>query len=119
MNNLLAEEVANGGTVVFPSRMGKLELRKFERGVSIGKDGKLKIGYPINWQETIRLWFEDAEEKEKKTLVRKNVPFTYHIWYDKYNATYSNKSMYQFKLNRFIRYALKDNVEKGIIDPLW
>ena len=118
VNNLLAEEVANGSTVTFPSRMGKLELRKFQKGVSL-VDGKLKITYPINWEDTLKLWFEDEEAKKNKTLVRNECDFVYHVRYDKYDATYENKSFYQFTLNRFIKIKLKDKILKGEIDTLW
>lgn len=118
VNNLLAEEIENGGTVTFPSRMGKLELRKFQKGVSL-VDGKLKITYPINWEDTLKLWFEDEEAKKNKTLVRNECDFVYHVRYDKYDATYENKSFYQFTLNRFIKIKLKDKILKGEIDTLW
>lgn len=118
INNLLAEEVANGNTVAFPSRMGKLELRKFQRGVSL-VDGKLRITYPVNWEETLKLWFEDEEAKKNKTLLRNESDFVYHVRYDKFDATYENKSFYQFALNRFIKKKLKDKILKGEIDTLW
>ena len=38
INKLLAENISDGETVVFPQRMGKLELRKFKTGATI-KDG--------------------------------------------------------------------------------
>lgn len=118
VNKLLAEDIANGKTVVFPFRMGKLELRKYECGVKL-VDGKLKIGYPINWEDTIRLWFEDEEAKKNKTLLRNEEKYTYRVKYCKYDANYENKSFYQFALNRFIKIALKDNIHNGKVDTLW
>lgn len=118
INNLLAEEVAKGREVVFPHRMGKLELRKIQRGVSI-VDGKLKNTYPIDWNETVKLWYADEEARNNKTLLRREVDYAYHIKYNKFNADYENQSFYEFALNRFIRQALKNNILKGIIDTLW
>lgn len=118
VNRLMADEIAKGKTVIFPHRMGKLELRKFETGVSI-VDGKLKITYPINWAETLKLWFEDEEAKKNKTLKRDEEKFVYHVKYCKHDANYENKSFYQFDLNRNIKRALKDNIKKGITDTLW
>lgn len=118
VNDLLAEEIAKGNTVVFPSRMGKLELRKLERGVSI-VDGKLKITYPVNWSETLKLWFEDAEARRNKTLLRTESRFVYHVRYCRHEATYENKVFYEFTVNRFIKKALKENINKGITDTLW
>lgn len=118
VNNLFAEEIALGHTVDFLSRMGKLELRKVENGVSI-VDGKLKINYPINWDETLRLWFEDEEARNAKTLIRNEEKFRYHVRYCKYNATYENKSFYQFDLNRFIKKKLIENIKNNKADTLW
>lgn len=118
INKLLANEIALGHEVILPERMGKLELRKHERGVSI-VDGKLKNTYPIDWAGTVKLWFEDEEEKEKKTLLRMEEPVVYHVKYCKDKANYENKIFYQFEVNRFIKKALKDNIKKGITDTLW
>lgn len=118
INDLLADEIASGKTITFPSRMGKLELRKSERGVSI-VDGKLKITYPINWEETIKLWYEDEQARKDKVLLRNENKYLYRVKYCKFDATYENKSFYEFSLNRFIKVALKENINKGVIDTLW
>lgn len=118
INNLLAEEIVKGNTVEFPHRMGKLELRKHKVGVSI-EEGKLKNTYPIDWDKTVRLWYEDEEEMRKKTLVRINNNVSYYVKYSKKRATYENKNFYQFVLNRFVKRALSKNINKGKIDTLW
>lgn len=118
VNNLLAEEIINGNTVIFPSKMGSLELRKRPRGVSI-VDGKLKNTYPIDWQETVRLWFEDEEERKKKTLLRIEDKESYHVQYCKKNANYENRSFYDFSLNRKIKKALKQKIDNREIDTIW
>lgn len=118
INDLLAEELANGKEVVFPSRMGKLELRKFSNSVSL-VDGKIKNTYPIDWENTLRLWFEDEESRNKKTLLRHESEYTFHIKYNKFAANYENQCFYEFSLNRFIKIALKNNILKGKIDTLW
>lgn len=118
INDLLAEELAQGREVTFPSRMGKLELRKIQTGVSL-VDGKLKNTYPIAWEDTLRLWFEDEEARKNKTLLRHETEYVYHIKYNKYNANYENQCFYEFTLNRFIKQALKKNIDKGKIDTLW
>lgn len=118
VNKLIAEEIANGNSVTFPSRMGKLELRKIPRGVSI-VNGKLKVTFPPDWSETMKLWYEDEEARKNKTLVRDESPFGYKVKYEKFDATYENKMFYQFTLNRFIRRVLKENIKNGKIDSLW
>lgn len=118
VNLLLAGEISNGRTVVLPSRMGKLELRKSHRGVSI-VGGKLKVTYPVDWKNTLLLWFEDKEAMQQKTLCRDEQEYVYHIKYCKYDATYENKIFYEFTLNRQIKKALKENIKQGKIDTLW
>jgi hypothetical protein len=118
VNKLLAEEIAQGNTVAFPCRMGKLELRKNEKGVSL-IDGKLRITYPVNWEETIRLWYEDEEARKNKTLLRNEEKYVYHVKYCRHDANYENKSFYEFSLNRLIKQALKKNIEQKKIDTLW
>lgn len=118
VNNLLAEEIVKGNTVAFPYRMGKLELRKHKVGVSIEK-GKLKNTYPIDWDKTVKLWYDDEEERKKKTLVRIENTTSYYVKYDKRKSTYENKNFYQFVLNQSVKRALSKNISKGKIDTLW
>lgn len=118
VNDLLAEELALGNTVSFPARMGQLELRKIKNGASI-IDGKLVIKYPVDWDKTIHLWYEDNEAYQNKILIRQNDPYMYRVKYNKYKATYENKSFYEFALNRFIKRALKKNIKAGKTETLY
>ena len=118
VNKLIADEIAMGHTVKFPEGMGHLELRKRETGVSI-VNGKLKNTYPVDWSETWKLWFEDADAYEKKLLIRDEQPFVYYIKYLKFPATYNNKTFYQFRLNQFVKKALKQHIKQGKVDTLW
>ena len=76
VNNLIAESVANGETIVFPNKMGKLELRKEKKGVEMYGD-KIYISYPVDWPKTHRLWYEDPEAYKNKVLVRNEIPYMY------------------------------------------
>ena len=117
VNKLFANEVANGGEFTFPSRMGKLEIRKSIRGVSL-VEGKLKNTYCIDWRNTLKLWYDDEEARREKTLVRWEND-VYHVRYNKFTANYENQSFYQFETNRFLKRALQENVKQGKIDTLW
>lgn len=118
VNDHLANNIALGIPVIFPHKMGKLELRKHKSGVSF-VDGKLKISYPVDWHQTIKLWYEDAEAMKNKTLLRNEQEYVYYVKYCKYPATYENKVFYEFVLNRFIKKALKNNIQSGKTDTLW
>lgn len=118
INKLLAENIINGETVRFPERMGFLELRKWEKGVSI-VNGRLKVNYPIDWGETWKLWYNDQEAFKNKTLLRDEKKDIYSVRYVKNNANYENKLFYQFVLNRKIKKRLKVNIKNDKIDTLW
>ena len=118
INKYLATEIVNGNTVRFPYRMGKLELRKQERGVYF-KNNKLRISYPINWNKTLKLWFEDEEARRDKTLVRMENKEVFKVYYNKYTADYNNQCFYDFSLNRSVKVALKENILNNKIDALW
>lgn len=118
VNNLLADSLVHGDTVVFPSNMGKLELRKWGCGASI-VGGKLKVTYPVDWNETLKLWYSDVEARNNKTLLRKESKEIFCVRYCKHAAAYNNKVFYEFCLNRKIKKALKDKIERGEIDTLW
>lgn len=118
VNLLLAKEIAMGKSVVFPERMGRLELRKNQAGVSI-VDGKLRNTYPIDWNKTLNLWYEDKQAYHDKLLIRDPQSVIFHVKYCKYEATYENKTFYKFALNTKIKQGLKENIKKGKIDTLW
>lgn len=118
INDLLAKEIVKGNTIKFPHNMGELELRKYKPEVKI-VDGKLKIGYPINWDKTIKLWYKDEEARKNKTLLRYEPKYIYHIKYNKYHAMYKNQVFYEFDVNRFIKRALVKSINNGKTDTLW
>ena len=112
INEALREEFVNGDDLIFPYRMGVLEIRKYPAIITTeGK--KIKTNLPIDWDATLKLWYEDEECRDSKTLVRVNVPELFKVYYNKYKATYNNKAFYQFSTNRelkrMIKHAIKTN----------
>lgn len=49
--------------------MGRLELRKYDAKIYL-KDNKVVTNLPIDWDKTLRLWYEDKESYDNRTLVR-------------------------------------------------
>lgn len=119
INNLLSKEIANGSVVTFPHKMGRLELQKYYVKVWIDDKGKLHNTYPVNWYDTLKLWYEDEEARIKKILVRNEYPWIYHVKYRKKRATYENKQFYQFCLNTFIKRELRKNIKQGKVDTMY
>lgn len=118
VNNLLAEEIGKGNTIHLPSRMGSLELRRFQPAAKF-VNGKLRVTYPVDWDKTLRLWFTDEEARKNKTLVRMEESTVYRVKYCRYNANYENQSFYEFGLNAKIKHMLKENIKAGLVDTAY
>lgn len=115
VNLLLAEELLNQKDIVFPYSMGRLEVRKSIPKAYI-ENGKIKSTYPIDWDGTIRLWYEDQESRKKKTLLKKKEKAVFRIVYNKSKAFYTNKNYFEFKVNRPLKLALRDVILQGDFD---
>lgn len=115
VNNIIAQEVINGNDVKLPQRMGQLEVRKYDTYVKL-LDGKIKTNRGIDWNATLRLWFEDEDAKENKILLKVEDEEVFKIFYNKMIANYNNKSLYQFKPNRELVIAVKKAGKDGLID---
>jgi len=111
----LAEELCKGSEVKFPAQMGVIELRKTTPFVGY-KEGKLVTNLPIDWDATLKLWYEDPEAYQKKQLVKINEKEVFRVLYNRENADYNNKSFYEFQVNRDIKRTLKKRIKQGRID---
>lgn len=115
INKLLSEELINGRDLILPERLGRIEIRKYITSIYF-KNGKLKTNLPINWDKTIRLWYEDSESRKNKVLIRDNEKEIYKVYYNISKASYNNKSFYQFRINRSLKLKLKQNIKEGNIE---
>lgn len=118
INNLLVEEIAKGNEVKLPHRMGTIEIRKYEKSVKIGDDGEVKTNLPIDWDNTLKLWYEDEEAYKDKTLLRLDEQELYKIVWNKGNVNFNNRTFYEWVFNRDLKLRLKHNIRKGITDAL-
>jgi hypothetical protein len=115
INLLLAQELLDQKDIVFPYSMGRLEVRKSTPKVYI-EDGKVKSTYPIDWDGTLKLWYEDQESRENKTIIKKKEKEVFRIMYNKSKAFYTNKNYFAFKVNRALKLALRDVIRQGNFD---
>jgi nucleoid DNA-binding protein len=115
INILLQESLASGEDINLPCRMGRLELRKFKTSVSF-RNGKMVTNLPIDWNETLNLWYEDKESFKTKKKVRMEVPEVFRVYYKKSTANYNNKSFFTFKVNRDLKQKLKINIINKKVD---
>jgi hypothetical protein len=117
INQTLQDQLISGKDVTFPHRMGRLEIRKFKAAIEF-RDGKLVTNLPVDWERTLKLWYEDSESHKAKTLVRYESPERFTIYYNRDKALYNNKSFYQFIPTRVIKRRLKDRIAAGNYDAL-
>lgn len=115
INNYLADRISQGLDVLLPCRMGLIEVRKYKAHISI-KNNKVVSNLPIDWDKTLKLWYEDKESLNNKTLVKANVKEIFKIKYNKIKANYNNKAFYQFRVNREIKKRIKENIKNNNID---
>lgn len=115
INEILADLLSQGEDIKLPFRLGRLEVRKYPARISF--DGnKIKTNLPIDWDKTLKLWYEDKEAYANKTLIRIEESEIYKLYYNKIKADFTNKSFYQFNFNRELKKKLKYNIKEGNIN---
>lgn len=115
INNELAYNLSMGKDIKLPHRMGTIELRKINTYINF-KDGKLHTNLPIDWDRTLKLWCEDEEAYKNRTLIKIEEKEIFKVYYNKSKADYTNKSFYQFSVNRDLKKTLKRNIREGKVD---
>lgn len=115
VNNYLADSFLRGQDVKFPHRMGQLELRKYNATFDI-VNGKVKTNLPIDWDRTLKLWYEDEEAYKERTLVKVEEKEIYRVYYNKQLADYQNMVFYEFKVNRELKRSIKQRIKEGKLD---
>lgn len=115
VNDYLVESLLQGNDIKLPNRMGRIELRKYEARISID-GGKVKTNLPIDWDKTLKLWYEDEEAYKEKTLVKVEEKEIFKVYYNKHLADYNNQVFYEFNINRELKRRLKQKIKEGKID---
>lgn len=115
VNNYLADSLACGEDIKLPHRMGRIELRKYDARISFDGE-KIKTNLPVDWDRTLKLWYEDEESYKKKTLVKVEEKEIFRVYYNKHLADYNNQVFYEFNVNRELKKRLKQRIKEGRID---
>ena len=115
VNNVLADNLLKGNDIVFPNKMGRLEVRKFEPIIRFD-DNKLTVRLPIDWDRTLKLWSEDEEAYKERTLIKMEEKEIFKVYYNKTRADFPNKGFYQLQINRDLKIALKKKIKLGNFD---
>lgn len=115
VNKLLGESLINGEDVTLPYRLGSIEIRKYGAKITIDSKG-VRTNLPIDWDKTLKLWYEDQEAFENRTLIKVEEEEIFKIYYNKELANYNNKSFYEFKFNKDLKIRLKQKIKEGVVD---
>ena len=110
--------VETGKTHKLPHGLGELQIKKFHKPFSYeNKDGENIIIAPIDWIATKKLWEEDKESADKKTLVRYRNSHTNGFialleWRNK-KARFKGKECWKMKTARkFSRKVLSPSIKE-------
>lgn len=119
-NECLMDALMEKAQVVLPNKFGELVIIKKEATVKIDENGKMKTNRPINWDATIKLWFEDPEAEKAKTLVRWDNAEVISVKYRKTTARYENSPFYNLQVTRAVKKKLADHIKnKGFDTPFF
>ena len=104
MGNILVQ----GGEISLPLKMGVINLKKVTVQPLLDKQGNLSYKAPINWEETLKLWYDSEEDFKNKTLVKMEPGELIKVIFNKQKSTFNNKSFYQFTVNRELKHNIKN-----------
>ena len=99
--------------------MGRLEIRKTAGEIRLDAKGNLVTNLPIDWDRTLKLWYEDEESFNAKTLIKVEEKEIFKVYYNRGKANYINKSFYEFSVNRELKKRLKQNIKDRKIEAMY
>lgn len=116
LNEELVEDLLAGRLIKLPHRMGSLSIRRKDRKVKIGDDGKPYVNTPIDWGATVRLWSEDEDARARKVLLRHESRHVYAVLWTKDNISYLRTNRIFFRVARPVKLKIKERLKDDDID---
>lgn len=117
LNQSLQDQLLQGKDIVFPELMGRIEIRKYPTFVGL-EGNRIRTNMAVDWDRTLRLWYEDEEAYNNKTLVRCETKERFKFYYNKQRAKYNNKMFFEFTPTRDMKLKLKEIIENQGFDAL-
>lgn len=109
IGELQFDDLLDNKKVVLPYHMGELMIVSNTSRV-YKEDGQVKNTLKVNWNETVKLWYEHPEYREKKIYVRHQPCKYFKLVYLPSNRRYKNSKVYTFQPYRGIKKAMKEAV---------
>jgi hypothetical protein len=94
--------------------MGTIELRQYPVNYCF-KNGKVRTNLPVDWNKTLKLWYEDKESYKNKTLVKMEKKTLFKIYHNKEKCRVPNYYFYTFNINRNIIKRLGTLSDEGLV----
>lgn len=116
MDLLWCDLLLQKGSMVLPEGLGGVKIVKVKSDAYIDSTGKLKITRPVNINETLKLWYEDKESFENKTLVRFEEDYSYRIVFSRGKALFKNSTYFRIQFNRSLKQRLSNLIREGKFD---
>ena len=108
MHAMYADNISRGIVVKLPANLGRLILEGKRRGMYI-VDGKIRNNYCIDWGKTRKLWEEDEEARNNKTLVKKIDDSSAAVRWDIKHRFFKNRVAYRFAPVRSLTIMANEN----------
>lgn len=115
VNEAYIKVLLAGYDVELPLYMGRIELRKSTPTYKM-INGKIKTNLSIDWNSTLKLWYQDEKAFQDKTIIRTVVKERFLVRYNKAKAKFNNKAFYDIKFNRDFLMQVKDCVNNYGLD---
>lgn len=113
VNKLLGDYVVEGEPVRLPCRMGEIIAFKTDPSPRLKEDGTLKVYYPIDWNKTLELWYEDEEAERDNVVVRIHKKENFRAMLSKRHAQFQNQKYYRFNLIRVLKERIIQKQREG------
>lgn len=114
-NKFLVNKVLEGKEVTLPARLGTLSIIGRKPNLKF-EEGRVK-GLAPDWVKTKKLWNENEEAKEKKTLLYHTNSHTdgyrYKWNWSKRNVMIENKTLYSLQMTRTNKRAVHKKIIEG------
>lgn len=114
----LREELFKNGYIEFPYNIGSLVVLRWKDKFVRFKDGEVKLPctYVVDWDKTHKLWFEDKEAYNNRTLIRFEVKNMFNIAFKKKFGSYKNQSYYKFQIVRNLKKEVATKAKNNTLD---
>lgn len=115
-NKFLMEKVLEGDKVVFPSRLGTLQVVGRKPKIRFDEDGKV-VGLAPNFKATKDLWNSNPKAKEEKKIVYHTNAHTdgyrfKYLW-SKARVNVGNKTLYALRMTKGNKRDVVAKIKSG------